>query len=100
MLVTVAEFQLPEGFTYVNEGNYPLVRVTQKYALLSAIIVEEELRSSGYTIGMVEVDPRVEDDVEEIRFVFDLLFFTREQFKECMNLISRTLRCFDNTYTP
>jgi hypothetical protein len=99
MLVREAHYQLPDGFTiYEYVGNYPTVRVMGKYALLSAIIVEEELRLHGYSINMVEVEPKVEDEVEEIRFTFDLMYFTQDQFKDCMNLIARTMRCFENTY--
>jgi hypothetical protein len=104
MLLTEAETHflkthLPKGFTFYEErGNYPSVRVTNKYALLSAIIVEEELRLMGYSSAMVEVDPKIEGEVEEIRFIFDLLYFTDEQFKDCLNLIARTIQCFEDMY--
>jgi hypothetical protein len=105
MFLTEAETRflknyLPKGFTFYEEdGNCTSVRVTNKYALLSAIIVEEELRLMGYSSAMVEVEPKVDGEVEEIRFIFDLLYFTDEQFLYCLNLIARTIGCFEDMYS-
>lgn len=102
MLVREAEShfwnQLPAGFSLKNGGNYPTVLVKSKNSLLSAIIIEEELRLMGFSSAMVEVDPKVKGDMEEIRFIFDLMYFTQGQFKDCMNLIARTVSCFEKMY--
>jgi hypothetical protein len=103
MLVREAESSfwnnLPAGFSLFKDvGSYPTVRVKSKNSLLFAIIIEEELRLMGFSNAMVEVDPKVEGEVEEIRFVFDLMYFTQDQFKDCMNLIARTIHCFDKMY--
>jgi hypothetical protein len=90
--------QLPAGFSLKNVGSYPTIRVKSKNSLLFAIIIEEELRLMGFSSAMVEVDPKVDGEVEEIQFIFDLMYFTQGQFKDCMNLIARTIHCFEEMH--
>ena len=89
---------LPEGFSLYDEGYYPSIRVVGKNTLLSAMVVEEELRLNGFPSSMVEVVAIVEDEIGEIRFTFDFLFFTEDQIKNCLNLIARTIYAFEKMY--
>lgn len=88
---------LPEGFFFDDEcEEYPRVKVSVKNAPETAKVVEEELRLNGYSEAMVQVEPSVDAPSHEIRFVFDLLFFTEEQTKSCLLLIARTIYSFEN----
>jgi hypothetical protein len=81
---------LPEGFSYYEDSGYPMVKVSVKNALETAKVVEEKLRSNGYSKDMVEVKPH-DSESQEIHFIFDLLFFTEEQTKSCLLLIARAI---------
>ncbi len=91
---------LPEGFSFYGyDKDYPTVRVIVNNAHETAKVVEAELRLNSYSSVMVEVKPYEEDENQEIRFNFDLLFFTEEQAKACLLLIARTIYTFENAST-
>ncbi|MGJ7923079.1 DUF3939 domain-containing protein [Neobacillus sp. LXY-4] len=92
---------LPEGFAYYEDDEeYPMVKVTVKDAVETAKVVEAELRLNGYSRDMVEVKPQAENELQEIHFRFDLLFFTEEQAKSCLLLIARTIYTFEVASAP
>jgi hypothetical protein len=89
---------LPEGFSFCEEeDDFPAVKVTVKNASETANIVGKELVSNGYSPAMVMVKPIIEGNLQEIRFIFDLLYFTEEQTKRCLLLIARTIYNVEET---
>lgn len=83
---------LPKDFTFYEDyGCYPVVFVDVNDTKGAKELIEKEFLKAHFSTKMVEVNIYEDDDYKQVELVFDLLLFTEEKMKECLQLAYNTL---------
>lgn len=83
---------LPKDFMFDEDyGCYPVVFVDVKEPKAAKELIEKAFLLAHFNTEMIEVNGYEDEDYKQVELVFDLLLFTEEKMKECLQLAYQTL---------